>query len=222
MKKKLTVIFAMLLCFLVPMSIEAADKTANSEATVTFTADTEPTTPVDPEDPDQPIVDPGTGMEGPLSIDYVPYLDFDSHVITGEIETYQVKDTRTHIQVTDKRGTGSGWKVSAALSDFVATTDATKKLHGAVVNFGNVSAVTTTGNLSPAPAISNFSLTAGGASSVVADATADKGMGIWVERWFASDLSATSNDHVKLTVNTADAYAKTYKATLTWTLSTAP
>lgn len=222
MKKSLTLIVALLLCLIVPMLAAAADPSAASDATITFTADTSPTDPVDPTDPDQSSTDTGTGMNGPLSIDYVPFLDFGSQVITGDVETYNVIDTKTHIQVTDKRGTGGGWRVTGALSNFVANDASLKSIPGAVISFENYTAVTTTGNLSDAPTGGNFSLTAGGSSAVVATAATDDGMGTWVERWFATNLLGTSNDHVKLTVNTANVYTKTYKATLTWTLLATP
>lgn len=222
MKKSLTFVFMLTLCLIAAVSIKAADNTATSDATVIFTADTDPTSPVNPENPNETSTDIGTGMAGPLSIDYVPTLNFGTQVITGEVETYNVLDTRTHLQVTDKRGTGEGWKVTASLSNFTATDAPTKMLPGAVISFSNKSVATTTGNISPAPTVSNFSLTAGGSSAVVANAAVDAGMGIWVEKWFSSNLAGESNENVKLTVNTADAYAKTYTATITWTISAAP
>jgi len=108
-----------------PVSFDTTD-------TVEFTANTDPTDPVDPTDPDttNPEV-PGTGDKGPLSLDYVPTLDFGSQKIATGTQTFGAKGvigqnsgtelTQPHyVQVTDNRGTAEGWNVSAVMTPFTA------------------------------------------------------------------------------------------------------
>lgn len=222
MIKKLLSLALIISIFGVVTTAVSAAGSEDSEATVTFQPDTTPTDPVNPEDPDAPGSGGGTGMDGPLSLDYVPTLDFGTQLITGGVETYEATDTRAFIQITDKRGTDEGWQVSAQLSDFTSTANATRTLPGAVINFGNASLATTGTNQSAAPTTGNFALTAGGSSAIVVNAPVNTGMGTWVNRWFATTLTDPTNDNVTLTVDTANALANTYEATITWTLSEAP
>lgn len=222
MFKKILSLALILSVFGIAANTISAEGSADSEATVSFEANTEPTAPVDPEDPNLPGTGPGTEMEGPLSLDYVPTLDFGVHSITGNIETYEATDTRAYIQITDTRGTAEGWAVSAQLSEFTSTTNVSNTLPGAVINFNNASLITTQNNASAAPTTGNFALTAGGSTAPVVTAGADTGMGTWVNRWFAADLGGASNNNLTLTVNTANALAQSYEATITWTLTAAP
>ena len=56
---------------------------------------------------------------GPLSLDYVSSIDFGTQKITMfEKKTYESTSLKPFIQVTDNRGTGAGWKVTAAACSF--------------------------------------------------------------------------------------------------------
>ena len=200
-----------------------ADETTSTGAAITFTGDnTDPTSPVDPTNPDNPGTNPGTGMGGPLSLDYVPSMAFGTQTISGNVETYNLIDLKPYIQVTDKRGTGTGWKVSVSLSAF-ENDDASNSFDG-VITFKNAQTATTTGNTSPSPSAANpVVITSGAGEQILVTTTAAKqGMGTWVTRWFASDTNQTTNDSVLLTLNTANVSADSYTADLNWIISNAP
>lgn len=203
--------------------VNAEEESTSTGATITFTGDnTDPTNPVDPTDPDEPGTEPGTGMEGPLSLDYVPQMAFGSQKITGNVETYDLTDLKPYIQVTDKRGTGAGWKVSVSLTSF-ENTDASKSFDG-VITFKNAATATTTGNSSVSPTASDpVTVTSGSSEQKLVGTTANnQGMGTWVTRWFPTGSQATTNDSVQLTVNTANVSTDSYKANLNWIISNAP
>ncbi|MEG0283655.1 MAG: WxL domain-containing protein [Erysipelotrichales bacterium] len=191
-----------------------------SKALVSFTADDTPTNPVDPTDPDNPGTGPGTGTAGPLSIDYVPELAFGSQKITGKIETYSTTNKTPYVQVTDKRGTGAGYSVSAKLSNFQVGADTTKILKDARLDFNNSEMATISSNGAAAPtAKDKFTLSANGDAVEVLKAEKNQGMGTWIERWLSS---ADANENIKLTVNTANALSEAYEGTIDWTIGVTP
>ena len=101
-------------------------------------------------DPNNPEDDP-TGNNGPLSLDYVSSIDFGTQkVVINKEQTYESTSLKPFIQITDNRGTGAGWKVTAAASSF---NDGTKDtLSGAVITFNNGEVVSpTTGLAAPTP-----------------------------------------------------------------------
>ncbi|MDQ0363293.1 WxL domain-containing protein [Breznakia pachnodae] len=203
--------------------INAEEESTSTGATITFKGDnTDPTNPVDPTDPDNPGTGPGTGMEGPLSLDYVPEMTFGTQEITGNVETYDLTNLQPYVQVTDKRGSGAGWKVSVSLTSF-QNTDASKSFDG-VITFKNGETATTTGNNSVSPTASNpVTITSGNSEQkLVGTTAANQGMGTWVTRWFPTENDATLNDSVQLTVNTANVSTDSYKANLNWIISNAP
>ena len=77
-----------------------------------------PTEPLDPTDEDNPTDEP-THNKGPLSLDYVSSIDFGTQKINMyKKEIYESTSLKPFIQITDNRGTGAGWKVTAAASSF--------------------------------------------------------------------------------------------------------
>ena len=205
--------------------------TGESEASITFTPNTDPTDPVDPEDPSQPLdpedpSGPGTGKEGPLSLDYVSSIEFGEDKVLFESKTYQSTTLKPFIQVTDKRGTGAGWKVTAQVSCFQDTGIDT--LPGAKITFNNGKVISPFNANPPIPNSSVELETGGDAVTVVTattGATAEEktGMGTWVNRWFPSASSTEGrNDNVLIKVPELAASAGNHTATITWTLTDAP
>lgn len=200
--------------------------TSTSDATITFTEDGSATKPKDPDDPDKESGDDGTEMAGPLSIDYVPDLDFGEYVLNGKNQTYNATTMKPYIQVSDKRGTGAGWKVSAKLSHFT-TAGTTEGSQGnsfpGVLTFRNPTTVSTTGNNSKPPVTETSITLASGDTEkkLVGTENPGDGMGSWLTRWYPKN-ETTSNDSLTLTLNTSNAYADSYKASVTWILSDAP
>lgn len=202
-------------------SIPMLAATADSDVSIQFTENLSPTSPVDPENPDLPGTGPGTGMLGPLSLDYVPDLDFGSHALTGREETFKTLNVTPYIQVTDTRGTGEGWEVKASMSELTDVDSGTKNLP-AVIAFQNGSTATTSTNNSQSPQYYNFELSTGGDAVTVSQAAANQGMGTWVTRWLAGDTQSSENEYVTMTVDTANAYATDYSSTITWEIQTTP
>ncbi|MDF9825465.1 hypothetical protein M2475_001930 [Breznakia sp. PF5-3] len=204
-------------------TINAEDESTSTDATIAFTGgDTSPTSPVDPDNPDTPGTNPGTNMEGPLSLDYVPALAFGTHEITGNVATYDLTDLKPYIQVTDKRGTGKGWKVSVSMTTFT-NGDSSSSFSG-VLSFKNPEVKTTTGNTSTPPTASVATVTSGAGEQKLVGTNADnQGMGTWITRWYPT-ASATNNlnDAIQLTVNTGNATTDSYTATVNWIISNAP
>ncbi|HET6314770.1 MAG TPA: WxL domain-containing protein [Chloroflexia bacterium] len=118
--------------------------------------------------------------------------------------------------VTDARGNGNGWHVTASASQFAewsgtAYVTDVKTLAAGSLELSEPSA-TANGTDSPAPTVSSGPYTIDSGSGVsVASAAVDEGMGKY-------DFGATS-----LTLSIpADAYARTYKSTVTISVTTAP
>ena len=127
---------------------ETFPKEYNTEGTITFEAgDNEITPPVDPENPDptdpvDPIDPPGPGTGGALSIDYGSKFKFGTQKISTADQTYyaapdEMKDGSkkpTYVQVTDKRGTLAGWKLTLSQPEQFKTATG-EELVGAQLTF---------------------------------------------------------------------------------------
>ena len=169
--------------------------------------------PVDPSDPDNP----GTGQTGPLSIDYVSNIRFGEHKIAGKDITYKAKNANPFVQVTDLRGAGEGWHLSAKISEFKS---GNKVLRGAKLSFKE--------GVVKAGSKSNVSL-APTKSDVVFDNTEIKpfmnainkgGRGTWLTVWSGTDQA---NEAIQLNVVAGTPEANTeYTSSITWSLEDAP
>lgn len=209
---------------------ETGIKAVDSKNTVNFkSGEGEVTNPVDPTDPTNPVVptpidvtDPdnqGTGNQGPLSIDYASNIKFGEQKIAGKDMVYSAVNKDPFIQVTDTRGTGAGWHVSATATPF-QNEDKTKTLKGAELSFkaGQVKA-TSDNSVSTAPTASDvvFSNTD---AKLVLNAKAGEGRGTWLNVWSAT---GEKNENVQLKVLAGSADADTeYQATISWELADAP
>lgn len=210
-----------LFCF--PWSVMAATvSTVTSNATITFTPGTEPTSPVDPDDPSKPLDPPGqgTGEAGPLSIDYVPNITFGSQAISGSQQVYNSSELKPFVQITDIRGTGAGWNVIAKATPFNDGTE--DSLKGSTISLkGGYALSANTSATKPTPS-NPVVLTTDNTEATVLVATENSGLGTWIDRWYPTETTATSNDNVTLTVPSGSATAKTHTSTITWTLADAP
>ncbi|MHC9531933.1 WxL domain-containing protein [Dellaglioa sp. BT-FLS60] len=183
---------------------------------------THPTDPLDPIDPTEP------GTAGPLSIDYASNINFDKQKISGKDEVYYAElnhmtdkngkeiETPDYIQVTDDRGTDSGWKLTA--SEATPMMSGKNELKGTVITLTHGTA-TGENNVSMKPtAAKTVAIAAGGDESTVLTATENHGMGTW------EDSFGTSNEDAKTSISIAvpaatKKVAGFYKTDLTWTLT---
>lgn len=203
--------------------VASADESVSTNATITFTGDnTDPTSPVDPTDPDSPGDGTGTGMSGPLSLDYVPTMDFGTHSISGQVETYESTNLTPYIQTTDKRGSGAGWKVTVSLTSF--TNDSSSSSFDGTMTLTNPGVLTTTTNSNTDAPTASSSVTVSPAlgDQLLVGTTADnQGMSTWVTNWLPT-TTGTTNNSATLTVNTSGVITDAYTATLNWTIHDAP
>jgi hypothetical protein len=205
----------------------------DSNASITFTEGGGIPPVLDPEnpDPDNPFVpsperptdpqDYPTDQAGPLTLDYVSSIEFGEQPIQANTETYQSTTLRPFIQVSDRRGTGEGWHVTAQASNFSNTEEVT--LPGATINFtgGSVTSNNTTG--SAPEASDNIILNSSGDAADVVSADLNTGMGSWITRWFPTEQPVSElNDNVTLTVPAGSATTGNHTATITWTLTSGP
>lgn len=233
MKRKIG-LFMLSVLLLAPFALFSAAKvfaqgSFTSNASITFVSGEGAPPVLDPTDPTQPFepgVEPGdpsddpTNDAGPLTLDYVCSLDFGSHSIESEATIYESTVLRPFIQVTDRRGTGDGWHVTAQLSAFANETETT--LPGAVLTLKNGSVISTTTGGEPT-ANDPVALYAGGAAEIVVNAQENEGLGTWITRWFPVNPSVPNvNDSVTLEIPAGAATVGDHQATITWTLHDAP
>ncbi|CAD5897953.1 MULTISPECIES: WxL domain-containing protein [Carnobacterium] len=206
----------------------AVSSTHNSENKINFTSGegvvTPPVNPLDPDDPNVPDPidesdpnNPGTGQDGPLSIDYVSNIKFGEHKITGKNIAYKAKNANPFVQVTDLRGAGEGWSLSAKMSEFKSGNKvlrgATLAMKDGVVKAGSSS------NISLAPTKSDI-LFDNTESKLVMNAVNKGGRGTWLTVWPGVNQA---NEAIQLHVMAGTPEANTeYTSSITWELEDAP
>lgn len=189
----------------------------NSNATIKFTEPTDDVNVLDPTDPEKTL-DPQpnegkTGDTGPLTLDYVTNLDFGTHAVSIAEKTYTAtNDPQPFTQVTDRRGTSDGWRLTVQAATFQSKGQNT--LPGASLTFENGTAVSNLTDLTEPTVSDPINVITGGGAVTVTTANAGQGRGTWVTRW--------SKDDVKLTIPQGTAKEGTHTSQLTWTLSNAP
>ncbi|CAD5897174.1 conserved exported hypothetical protein [Carnobacterium maltaromaticum] len=231
MKKNLTLLTAITLTTIAlagTTAQAAVANTAKSDNKISFTAgDTVVTPPVDPVDPENPNPpnpidptdpeNPGTGQEGPLSIDYVSNLKFGAHKITGKNIAYKALNANPFVQVTDTRGAGEGWSLSAKMTEFKSgdkvLQGATLAMKDGVVKAGSSSNVST-------PPVQSAVLFDNEESKLIMNAKDKAGRGTWLNVWSGTDQA---NEAIQLNVLAGTPEANTeYTSSITWELEDAP
>ncbi|WP_347301158.1 WxL domain-containing protein [Dolosigranulum savutiense] len=189
----------------------------NSNATIKFTEPTDDVNVLDPTDPEKTL-DPQpnegkTGDTGPLTLDYVTNLDFGTHAVSIAEQTYTAtNDPQPFTQVTDRRGTSTGWTLTVQAATFQSNGQNT--LPGASLTFENGTTASNLNGLDAPRVNSPINVTTGGNAVNVTVANVGQGRGTWITRW--------SKDDVKLTIPQGTATEGTHTSQLTWTLSDAP
>ncbi|PZF87928.1 WxL domain-containing protein [Listeria ivanovii] len=210
----------------------AVTSVGDSKATIKFIAGTGVVDPVDPTDPTKPLdsvdpsnpTDPGTGNTGALTLDYVSSVAFGEQEISSNEATYSATSRKPFIQVSDRRGTGKGWYVTATASAF-QDEYGTNSLAGATLSFQNGEAVSASTTTTSPTASQKVDIPTDGTSVVdVISAEETEGMGTWINRWLGAtpDDVDSLNDNVKLVIPAGSATLGDHEATITWTLSDAP
>ncbi|WP_088072364.1 WxL domain-containing protein [Gottfriedia luciferensis] len=202
----------------------------SSKVGVEFIAGSGPVTPVDPVDPEKPLdpgptdpTDPPTGETGPLTLDYVSSVHFGTKEISSNNQVYFSKSKKPFIQVTDRRGTGEGWKVTAKASKF--SNGSYESLPGAVISFKNGTVASASNGNAPTPSQSITLNADGSTASTVVTAAPNSGLGTWLTRWLGPNPNVNDgaeNENVTLTIPGGSATVGNHEATITWTLTDAP
>lgn len=184
------------------------------------------TPPVNPIDPNIPIfpVDPldptnkGTGEHGPLSIDFASNLDFGTQAISSKTMTYFVQNQHPFVQVSDKRGTDDGWRLTASVSTFKST-DNQSILRGAELSMLNAQVKSVSDNVSSAPLASQKIVFTNQESQPILHSPANSGNGTWLSVWSGV---INENKQIQLKIIGNSAKPKQYVATINWTLISDP
>ena len=198
----------------------------------------DPTDPgtVDPTDPTNPV-NPGTG--GPLSIDYVSNFNFGKQKMSGNNEVYNSelvtvttvdpvagtkKDVANYLQVSDNRGTVSGWKLSVQQSKAFTSEVTNKTLDGTVITLSNPETRNGDNNAAkPAPSTvtSSVDISANSGDKLVMQAKDGEGSGTWAEAFGNATKDAEkAKKSVQLAVpGDSKKVAEKYVSDITWTLT---
>lgn len=200
-----------------------------------------PTEEIDPEIP----TEGNTGNGGPLSLDFAPNFNFEEQTVATTTKTYNsdlVKDSKSgenvanFVQVSDKRGLGTGWVLSVSQNGQFKTEDG-KILTGAELHLKNSTHKSDMPDtVAPKVVVSNdlvlgLSSDSEGVSSNLVEAGLKTGLGMHQVRFGNNNATdkegapqeVTAPTSVQLVVpGTSVQYAKEYATTLTWTLAELP
>ncbi|MBO1097896.1 WxL domain-containing protein [Enterococcus casseliflavus] len=237
-------------------------RNAQTEGSVSFTATDEDgegdNTEVENPDPDEigpdveipPVTNPDGTNKGPLTIAYVPTMNFGSQVISNQDRDYsmiaemqQLRGTEgdenkvpyvSFAQVQDTRGTNEGWDLTVSLSDFTADT-LNDTLTGAKITLidPNIDYISQNQANAPAAHANNLEIHPNAGAVSVMTAANTKGAGtssvVWGDHATiaaqAADVNVETvrNDAIQLSVPGSTVKdAATYTSTLTWELSLTP
>ena len=217
---------------------------------------------VDPTDPEgKNEVDPeGEGSTGDgnksFNINWISHFKFGEVSISGKTMKIYAEPTKLNfkapaegvpapvskenlpnfLQVTDNRGTNTGWNVKATATEFIGNDTEQSKLTGAELLLTNPQLFATAANLELSPVMHDTSLNlleTPGSANLLLNAAANKGQGTWSMAWSpnkkGNDYEFKYNDTgadkgvqlvVPPTAMPKDKVA--YTSTVTWVLSDTP
>ncbi|EAD0750814.1 WxL domain-containing protein [Listeria monocytogenes] len=240
----------------------ATSVTKDSKGIVKFDKSTTPD-PVDPDPVIPDPTDPPVGTDG-LWILAISDWDFGTHNVSslssGALNVHAADDTIStyvdangngqqdlpgevsvtkkvtpYAQISDVRGTNTGWTLSVTGSAFKDSSTPAKTIPGAELTIpkSTVSSATSTAQAPTGYDSVTISMTGGAAVPVMAakdmqtatptNFNDDQGMGTWTDSFGSQAVSATDTSKPKLSIPKNVVVADgTYQSTLTWTLSDTP
>ncbi|EUJ28482.1 hypothetical protein MFLO_12071 [Listeria floridensis FSL S10-1187] len=224
----LTCAFAVTLTGTAQTAFAALADSAESNNHISFEAGEDPTKPLNPRNPNDPKpsdpADPedptnsGTGNEGPLTVDFVSNIEFGTKKISADTTIYNAKNADPFVQVTDTRGTGAGWTLTAKASEFKSK-DGTAILKGAELSFTDGELKTQTANISKAPKAFDVKFD-NTDSKMILRADENTGRGTWLDV-FNGKQGDNQKVQLKVLPGTAEANVD-YTAKISWELTDAP
>jgi len=192
-----------------------------SDVTIGFEAGSGAVPPLNPDDPTQPLEsgDMGTGESGSLALNYISPIAFGTHTVSSVEQIYNSTTLKPFVQVTDLRGTGSGWELRATAGLFENAEGAT--INGAILTFLDGEPLSAVPGAAPPMCPNEISLPADGTSSaIIMSAGNDEGKGTWLCRWYPE--TGPNNDAITLTIPAAIANIGNYTSSVLWSLVDAP
>ncbi|WP_088815494.1 MULTISPECIES: WxL domain-containing protein [Listeria] len=209
-----------------------------TNADVTFQADdTGVTPPIDPTDPGADVTptEPVNPTSGALRIDFAAALNFGTQKISGEAKNYNALYTEVttalggkkyvpnFVQVTDNRGSNSGWSLSVSGTEFVSASHAV--LEGAALTMSGVHLTSTMDSkFTPSVVATDVTLNASGQNLVTA--RENEGMATWAIAFGnlsgADELATNPNVSLHIPAEARKIAGETYTSTITWTLEATP
>lgn len=221
-------------------AVSTAVEAADSNASVNFVPDneTELQPVLDPENltPPLPEEELSEGVQnstpGLLTLDFVSNINFAEQKVSATEQHYHSTTLRPFVQVTDIRGTGQGWSVTASMEGFKTINSedvGVSSLKGATITFKGGEVDTNGSGEAPEVIsqitednVSSFTLGTNSDAITVVNAEPGEGMGTWVTRWLDPDKSTPLNENVTLTVPGGTATTGNHTAIITWTLKNSP
>lgn len=208
MMKKIILFLSVLVITALPMYVEAEDDVESTAHIIIRPGNIE--IPVGPIEPSEPGGE--TGNVGNLTIDNVTPLNFGTNKIVP-VGTYYSLDSSVknpNVQVTDRRGLGTGWRLEVKLSEFKEND---KILKGATLLLPAGKMKSTEFNISTLPNSYAVNLIPGNDSVILMSASEHTGMGTWANMF--------ETDEISLYVPPGNMIGE-YEASLTWVLSDTP
>lgn len=200
---------------------ETTDSLKTDVDTVVIEGEISPIPPAFGQDPEDPT-NSGTNNSGLLKIDRVPNFRFGKVVRSGLYQEEYAINSNPYIQVSDLRGSLSGWTLYAKISDFVSepTTEDQKRylLKGARLTLTSGDIQEYNSEYAAPPRSHSISLNRN--LQKVMSADKNTGQGVWATRW-KSEQGINKNIKLAILPKTAKPGRK-YKATITWKLADVP
>lgn len=155
-------------------------------------------------------------IAGELKLTSVPSLDFGTQSIVGTEQNYTADTIQQNIQISDLRGSGNGWHLTASLSKFRLddVDSTTETLQGAYITISNQKISCDNISLEKPECEKEVILTSGSASATILTAQKEKGMGIWNDDW--------DKESAVLTILPGTAKVGTSHAVIDWSLQDTP
>ncbi|MGM0889234.1 MAG: WxL domain-containing protein [Bacillota bacterium] len=240
--KKTAVLFVsvFLITCLSSFNVLADERRYQSSMKVEFEQSYVSTPPVDPMNPGDPPprpIDPlnpdgdlRPGTTGSLTIDYASTIYFEKQTASGNDQWYYAKPQKildykgaakevpNYVQVTDNRGTNSGWVLQVKQDRQLHTVN-DEELTGAVLSL--TKAVPHSLNMS-APTSFDVQIDKIDQNYEVMVANHNHGMGTWVNKWGENLKEASDAIRLYVPGETPKKLGEFYFTTLTWTLSDTP
>jgi len=241
--------FAMITQWIEPVFAESepdnGKRVSDGNGYIEFVFNTNPVNPVDPLEPEEdvtPVPPDGNTLQpggpGPLSIDFTSILHFGKGVISSADEVYYAEPQTVittdgteqkrpnYVQVTDNRGSRSGWVFTVTQVDQFISGNSSE-LKGAQIRITEMTVNSKMDDGAP-QTLNNVQLTPGH-TAVIMSAAAGTGAGTWVDYFGpVANIDVNGSESLKnvgvslFVPGSTPKESAVYSATLVWALADTP